>query len=167
MVNPWWTLLFLHFHVSVVQWNWYWLAHCGSLWICLLCWVQYQLFTSDSYNYYWIYVFSWRELMASFLIQMYRGRMKDGSFVAIRCLKMNRSHTTQSFMHYIELLSKLRHRHLVSALGHCFECYLDDSSVSRLFLVFEYVPKRTLRSWVSSKPTNAHVVFYLQLVYLS
>ncbi|XP_034887110.1 probable inactive leucine-rich repeat receptor-like protein kinase At3g03770 [Populus alba] len=81
--------------------------------------------------------------------QMYRGRLKDGSLVAIRCLKMKRSHSTQNFMHHIELISKLRHRHLVSALGHCFECYLDDSSVSRIFLVFEYVPNGTLRSWIS------------------
>ncbi|CAK7341523.1 unnamed protein product [Dovyalis caffra] len=81
--------------------------------------------------------------------QMYRGQLKDGSFVAIRCLKMKRSHSTQNFMQHIELISKLRHRHLVSALGHCFECYLDDSSVSRIFLVFEYVPNGTLRSWIS------------------
>ncbi|GAV65887.1 Pkinase_Tyr domain-containing protein, partial [Cephalotus follicularis] len=45
----------------------------------------------------------------------------------------------------------LRHRHLVSVLGHCFECYLDESSVSRMFLVFEYVPKGTLRSWISEE----------------
>ncbi|KAL5547191.1 hypothetical protein UlMin_006878 [Ulmus minor] len=81
--------------------------------------------------------------------QMYRGMLKDGSFVAIRCLKMKKSHSTQNFMHHLELISKLRHRHLVSALGHCFECYLDDSSVSRIFLVFEYVPNGTLRSWIS------------------
>ncbi|XP_062003514.1 probable inactive leucine-rich repeat receptor-like protein kinase At3g03770 isoform X1 [Rosa rugosa] len=81
--------------------------------------------------------------------QMYRGQLKDGSFVAIRCLKMKTSHSTQNFMHHIELILKLRHRHLVSALGHCFECYLDDSSVSRIFLVFEYVPNGTLRSWIS------------------
>ncbi|KAF9661222.1 hypothetical protein SADUNF_Sadunf19G0045800 [Salix dunnii] len=81
--------------------------------------------------------------------QMYRGRLKDGSFVAIRCLKVKRSYSTLNFMHHIELISKLRHRHLVSALGHCFECYLDDSSVSRIFLVFEYVPNGTLRSWIS------------------
>ncbi|KAM3738506.1 hypothetical protein ACB098_09G135200 [Castanea mollissima] len=81
--------------------------------------------------------------------QMYRGRLKDGSIVAVRCLKMKKSHSTQNFMHYIELILKLRHRHLVSALGHCFECYLDDSSVSRIFFVFEYVPNGTLRSWVS------------------
>ncbi|XP_039006148.1 probable inactive leucine-rich repeat receptor-like protein kinase At3g03770 [Hibiscus syriacus] len=80
---------------------------------------------------------------------MYRGRLKDGTFVAIRCLKMKKSHSTQSFMHHVELISKLRYRHLVSALGHCFECYLDDSSVSRIFLIFEYVPNGSLRSWIS------------------
>ncbi|KAH9784611.1 putative inactive leucine-rich repeat receptor-like protein kinase [Citrus sinensis] len=51
--------------------------------------------------------------------QMYRGRLKNGTFIAI------------------------------SALGHCFECYFDDSSVSRIFLIFEYVPNGTLRSWIS------------------
>ncbi|KAJ8546532.1 hypothetical protein K7X08_032409 [Anisodus acutangulus] len=83
--------------------------------------------------------------------QMYRGQVRDGSYVTIRCLKMKRSNTTQNFMHRIELISKLRHQHLVSALGHCFECYLDDSSVSRIFLVFEYVPNGTLRRWISDK----------------
>ncbi|KAK6131655.1 hypothetical protein DH2020_034669 [Rehmannia glutinosa] len=83
--------------------------------------------------------------------QMYRGRLRDGSYVAIRCLKMKRNHSTQYFMPHIELTSKLRHHHLVSALGHCFEYYLDDSSVSRLFLVFEYVPNGTLRSWISER----------------
>lgn len=81
--------------------------------------------------------------------QMYRGKLKDGSLVAIRCLKMKKSHSTQNFMHHIELILKLRHRHLVSSLGHCFECYLDDASVSRIFLIFEYVPNGTLRSWIS------------------
>ncbi|KAF5735175.1 hypothetical protein HS088_TW15G00675 [Tripterygium wilfordii] len=83
--------------------------------------------------------------------QMYRGHLKDGSFVAIRCLKLKRSHSTQNFMHHIELISKLRHRHLVSAIGHCFECYYEDSSVSRIFLVFEYVPNGTLRTWLSGE----------------
>lgn len=81
--------------------------------------------------------------------QMYRGRLKDGTIVAVRCLKMKKSHSTENVMPHIELISKLRHRHLVSALGHCFEYYLDDSSVSRIFLVFEYVPNGTLRSWIS------------------
>ncbi|CAA2938147.1 probable inactive leucine-rich repeat receptor kinase At3g03770 [Olea europaea subsp. europaea] len=83
--------------------------------------------------------------------QMYRGQLKNGSFVAIRCLKTKSSYGTQHFMPHIELMSKLRHHHLVSSLGHCFEYYLDDSSVSRVFLVFEYVPNGTLRSWISEK----------------
>lgn len=81
--------------------------------------------------------------------QMYRGQLKDGSYIAIRCLKTKRNNSIQNFMYHIELMSKLRHQHLVSTLGHCFECYLDDSSVSRIFLVFEYVPNGTLRSWIS------------------
>lgn len=96
---------------------------------------------------------------------MYRGQLKDGSFVAIRCLKMKRSHSTQNFTHHVELISKLRHRHLVSALGHCFECYLDDSSVSRVFLVFEYVPNGTLRAFVSGNlPTPYQYILYVMHV---
>ncbi|KAJ8534100.1 hypothetical protein K7X08_007424 [Anisodus acutangulus] len=83
--------------------------------------------------------------------QMYRGQLKDGSYIAIRCLKTRRSNSSQNFMHHIEMMSKLRHHHLVSTLGHCFECYLGDSSVSRIFLVFEYVPNGTLRSWTFDK----------------
>ncbi|KAK6942457.1 Serine-threonine/tyrosine-protein kinase, catalytic domain [Dillenia turbinata] len=83
--------------------------------------------------------------------QMYKGQLKNSLLVAIRCLKMKKYYSTQDFMNHIELTSKLRHRHLVSALGHCFECYLDDSSVSRIFLVFEYVPYGTLRSWISER----------------
>ncbi|KAH6802544.1 Leucine-rich repeat protein kinase family protein [Perilla frutescens var. frutescens] len=84
--------------------------------------------------------------------EMYRGQLRDGSYVAIRCLKLKRrNHRTQNLMAHIELISKLRHHHLVSALGHCFEYYLDDSSVSRVFLVFAYVPNGTLRSWTSER----------------
>lgn len=83
------------------------------------------------------------------LTQMYRGWLKDASQVAIRRLNMRKRHNSQNLMHQIELISKLRHYHLVSVLGHCFEYYLDDSIVSRIFLVFEYVPNGSLRSWIS------------------
>ncbi|XP_010676345.2 probable inactive leucine-rich repeat receptor-like protein kinase At3g03770 [Beta vulgaris subsp. vulgaris] len=82
--------------------------------------------------------------------QMYRGQLNDGSLVAIRCLKLKENHPIEYLMPHIELISKLRHHHLVSSIGHCFEYYLEDSSVSRLFLVFEYVPNGTLRSWISA-----------------
>ncbi|XP_072955862.1 probable inactive leucine-rich repeat receptor-like protein kinase At3g03770 [Typha angustifolia] len=81
--------------------------------------------------------------------QMYRGRLSDGSLVAIRCLKVKKSQSSQNLSRHIELISKLRHRHLASALGHCFEYCLDDSTVSRLFLIFEHVSNGTLRSNIS------------------
>ena len=78
--------------------------------------------------------------------------------MAIRCLKMKKSCSTQNLLHHIELIAKLRHRHLVSVLGHCFECYLDDSTVSRMFFVFEYVPNGELRSWISGMTLKHDVV---------
>ncbi|KAL8529387.1 hypothetical protein ACS0TY_006710 [Phlomoides rotata] len=81
--------------------------------------------------------------------QVYKGWLTDGSVVAIRSLKAKRKYAVQTYTHQLELIARLRHCHLVSAIGHCFECHQDDSSVSRIFLVFEYVPNGTLRSFVS------------------
>ncbi|VAH30373.1 unnamed protein product [Triticum turgidum subsp. durum] len=78
--------------------------------------------------------------------QMYRGRLSNGTPVTIRSLKVNKS---QSFTRHIEMISKLRHRHLVSALGHCFQYNLDDSTVTHLYLVFEYVHNGNLRGRIS------------------
>jgi len=85
----------------------------------------------------------------SYVLQMHRGQLKDGLLVAIRSVKVIKSFSTQDFVHYIEQIFKYRHRHLVSVLGHCIECYLDDSSVSSIFIVFEYIPNGTLKSWIS------------------
>ncbi|KAG2640154.1 hypothetical protein PVAP13_2KG072500 [Panicum virgatum] len=81
--------------------------------------------------------------------QMFRGTLGNGTPVTIRTLRVKRSQTSQSFNRHIEMISKLRHRHLVSALGHCFEYNLDDSTVTQLYLVFEYVQNGNLRSRIS------------------
>ncbi|KAI4332830.1 hypothetical protein L6164_017707 [Bauhinia variegata] len=81
--------------------------------------------------------------------QIYKGALSDGTSIAIRSLKMRKRHSPQTYMHHIELISKLRHSHLVSALGHCFEFNQDDSNVSSIFLIFEFVPNRSLRDCVS------------------
>lgn len=80
---------------------------------------------------------------------MYRGKLSDGTLVAIRSLKMRKKRSPHAYTHHLEMISKLRHCHLVSALGHCLECHLDDTSVSRIFLVFEFAPNGTLRDCVS------------------
>ncbi|KAK3145836.1 hypothetical protein QOZ80_3BG0258190 [Eleusine coracana subsp. coracana] len=81
--------------------------------------------------------------------EMYRGRLGNGIPVTIRTLKIKRSQTTQSLNRHIETISRLRHQHLVSALGHCFEYDLDDSTVTQLYMVFEYVQNGNLRSRIS------------------
>lgn len=87
---------------------------------------------------------------------VYKGRLANDNLVAIRCLKVRKRRGTQAYTHDIELLSKLRHIHLVSALGHCFEYNPEDSTVSRIYLVFEFVPNGTLRDFISGqKPTWA------------
>jgi len=83
--------------------------------------------------------------------QMYRGRLGNGTPVTIRTLKIKRSQTTQSLNHHIDTISRLRHQNLVSALGHCFEYDLDDSTVTQLYIVFEYVQNGNLRSRISRK----------------
>ncbi|KAA8537065.1 hypothetical protein F0562_029543 [Nyssa sinensis] len=83
--------------------------------------------------------------------QVYKGSLTDGTLVAIRRLKMRKRQSIQSYTPQIELISKLRHSHLVSAIGHCFECHPDDSSVNMIYLIFEFMPSGTLRSCISEK----------------
>lgn len=104
-------------------------------------------------------------MCSSYVTQMYRGQLKNGSRVAIRCIEMKKRYSTQNLMHHMELISKLRHCHLVSTLGHCFECSLEDSSVTKIFLVFECVPNGTLSSWISGNSlNNSYYFLYLKLV---
>lgn len=81
--------------------------------------------------------------------QTYKGRLTDDTVVAIRSIKMRKRHSVQSYTHQLGRISKIRYCHLVSTIGHCFECYQDDSSVSRICLVFEFVPNVTLRGVIS------------------
>ncbi|KAK6928983.1 Leucine-rich repeat [Dillenia turbinata] len=81
--------------------------------------------------------------------QVHRGKLADGSILAIRTLDMRKKRSTQAYMHHIEMISKLRHCHLASALGHCFELYPDESNVTRIYLIFEFAQNGTLREWIS------------------
>ncbi|GAB4855206.1 hypothetical protein Ancab_023832 [Ancistrocladus abbreviatus] len=82
---------------------------------------------------------------------IYRGKLSNDTLVAIQSLKMKKRCGVQIYTHHIELFSKLRHSHLVSALGHCFEYYPNDSTVNRIYLVFEFAPNGSLRDWISGQ----------------
>ncbi|CAK8561248.1 unnamed protein product [Lathyrus sativus] len=81
--------------------------------------------------------------------QIYKGVLSDGMHITIRGMKIRKKHSPQAYMHHVELISKLRHSHLVSSLGHSFECNQDDSSVNTIFLIFEFIQDKSLRSRIS------------------
>ncbi|KAK1425797.1 hypothetical protein QVD17_21157 [Tagetes erecta] len=78
--------------------------------------------------------------------QLYKGWLRDGSTVLIKCLKFKQKHTPQTLQQHMEVVSKLRHRHLVSVLGHCIVSYVDHpNSGSTVFVVLENVSNGSLR----------------------
>ncbi|KAJ0727053.1 putative protein kinase RLK-Pelle-LRR-VI-1 family [Helianthus annuus] len=78
--------------------------------------------------------------------QLYKGWLRDGTTVLIKCLKLKQKHSTQTLQQHMEVISKLRHRHLVSVLGHCIVSYVDHpNSGSTVFVVLENVSNGSLR----------------------
>ncbi|KAE9585763.1 putative protein kinase RLK-Pelle-RLCK-XVI family [Lupinus albus] len=74
---------------------------------------------------------------------VYRGRLKDGSNVAVKKLKYKgRLEDDSEFFTEIELLSRLHHCHLVPLVGYCSE--LKGKQAQRL-LVFEHMTHGNLR----------------------
>ncbi|KAF7801678.1 putative inactive leucine-rich repeat receptor-like protein kinase [Senna tora] len=73
--------------------------------------------------------------------KMYKGKLDNGSYVAIRSLALSKKCSIQNLKGRLDLLSKLHHPNLVSFLGHCIDDGgQDDSSILKLHLVYEYVP---------------------------
>ena len=87
-----------------------------------------------------------------FLLQLYKGKLENGAFVTIRTITLHRKYSIRNLKLRLDLLSKLRHPHLVSLLGHCIDGGgQDDSSVDRFFLIYEYVPNGSYRTHLSGQ----------------
>ncbi|XP_068661350.1 probable inactive leucine-rich repeat receptor-like protein kinase At3g03770 [Aristolochia californica] len=78
--------------------------------------------------------------------KLYKGRLENGAYVAIRCLALFKRYSIRNLQLRLDLLSKLCHPHLVGLLGHCIDGSYNDTSINRVFLVYEYVPNGNLRS---------------------
>ncbi|KAI5020511.1 hypothetical protein ZWY2020_045399 [Hordeum vulgare] len=74
--------------------------------------------------------------------KVYRGVLADGKVAAIKRAQEGSSQGSKEFFTEIELLSRLRHRNLVSLLGYC------DEGREKM-LVYEYMPNLTLRYQLS------------------
>ncbi|CAL5418253.1 unnamed protein product [Camellia sinensis] len=75
------------------------------------------------------------------------GWLRDGSVCLVKCLKLKQKHSQQSLQQHMEVISKLRHRHLVSVLGHCIVTYQNHhpNTASTVFIVLEHVANGSLR----------------------
>ncbi|URE41248.1 STYKc [Musa troglodytarum] len=83
--------------------------------------------------------------------KLYKGRLDNGTFIAIRCLSLFKRYSIRNLKFRLDLLSKLRHPHLVCLLGHCIDTAQDDSSINRVFLIYEYVANGNLQSYLSAE----------------
>ncbi|CAL9081540.1 unnamed protein product [Musa textilis] len=82
--------------------------------------------------------------------QSYKGWLRDGSCIVVRCLKLKQKLSRQSLLQCMEIVSKLRHRHLVSIVGHCIVSSQDGANtMDTIFLVSEYINNGTLRDQLS------------------
>ncbi|XP_057785935.1 probable inactive leucine-rich repeat receptor-like protein kinase At3g03770 [Salvia miltiorrhiza] len=82
--------------------------------------------------------------------KIYKGRLENGTLVAIRCLVVSKKYTIRNLKLRLDLLSKLRHPHLVCFLGHCIESEGKEvSGANNVYLIYEYVPNGNYRAHLS------------------
>ncbi|KAL9243401.1 hypothetical protein vseg_017294 [Gypsophila vaccaria] len=91
--------------------------------------------------------------------KIYRGKLQNGTFVAIRCLSLSNKYTIRNLKLRLDLMAKLRHQNLVCLLGHCIESGARlESEGSMVYLVYEYVPHGNLRYHLSVSDTSKRTV---------
>ncbi|XP_017343244.1 protein-tyrosine kinase 6b [Ictalurus punctatus] len=88
------------------------------------------------------------KLGCGFFADVYRGKWKNQTYVAIKVLKNNNSLNQQTFQMEVEVLKQLRHNHLISLFAIC-------TSSTPYYIITEYMEKGNLQSFLRSREGNA------------
>ncbi|CAI0545544.1 unnamed protein product [Linum tenue] len=88
--------------------------------------------------------------------KVYKGETEDGLVMAIKRANPQSQQGLAEFETEIEMLSKLRHRHLVSMIGFCEENH-------EMILVYEYMSNGTLRSHLFGSDGNPFMTWKQRL----
>ncbi|KAF5730938.1 Leucine-rich repeat protein kinase family protein isoform 2 [Tripterygium wilfordii] len=84
--------------------------------------------------------------------KLYRGRLENGTQVAIRCLLPSQKFSIRNLKLRLDLLAKLRHPHLVCLLGHCiYDGGQDNYTINTVFLIYEYMSGRDFPTQFSAE----------------
>ncbi|XAR50315.1 Non-specific serine/threonine protein kinase [Bertholletia excelsa] len=87
--------------------------------------------------------------------KLYKGRLENGTQVAIRCLTVSKKYTIRNLNLRLDLLAKLRHPHLVCLLGHCINNGGQDEPIAnKVYLVYEYVPNGNYHAHLSESSSE-------------
>lgn len=79
--------------------------------------------------------------------KLHKGRLENGTQVAIRCLTVSKKYTVRNLKLRLDLLAKLRHPHLVCLLGFGITgSTRGESNANEVYLVYEYVPNGNYRA---------------------
>ncbi|KAJ7563104.1 hypothetical protein O6H91_03G096600 [Diphasiastrum complanatum] len=80
---------------------------------------------------------------------VYKGRLMDGTLVAVKNLLNNRGQAEKEFKVEVEAIGRVRHKNLVRLLGYCAEG-------NYRMLVYEYVGNGNLEQWLHESVALSH-----------
>ncbi|XP_019427872.1 PREDICTED: probable LRR receptor-like serine/threonine-protein kinase At1g14390 isoform X2 [Lupinus angustifolius] len=83
--------------------------------------------------------------------KLYKAWLRDGSMVLVHRVKLKQP-LLKNIMQNLKVLSNLRHRHLVSIVGHCVVTYQGHpQTASTIFIVFEHVSNVSLKDHLTNR----------------
>lgn len=74
---------------------------------------------------------------------MFKGTLPDGKKVAVKLMKSSKA-TWKDFAHEVDIISSLKHEHIMPLLGFCFE-------ENVLISVYDFSPKGSLEENLHGK----------------